>query len=51
MLELIQQIETGKKTSLSKALRETLGSNLIKIIPIAFIWALVWLFIVILREH
>jgi len=49
MLELIQQIETGKKTSLSKALRETLGLNLIKIIPIAFIWALVWLFIVILR--
>ncbi len=49
MLELIQQIETGKKTSFSKALKETLGSNLIKIIPIALIWALVWLFIVILR--
>ncbi len=49
MLELIQQIETGKKTSLSKALGEAFGYNLIKVIPIALIWGIAWLIIVILR--
>ncbi len=49
VLELIQQIESGKPISFSKALRETFGLNLIKIIPIALIWALAWLLIVILR--
>ncbi|MCD6549181.1 hypothetical protein J7K41_00500 [Candidatus Micrarchaeota archaeon] len=49
LLELIQQMETGKKTSLIKALRETVTSDLIRVIPIALIWSFVWLIILILR--
>lgn len=49
MLELIQQIESGEKTSLSKALGEALRYDMLKVIPIALIWGLVWLIIVLLR--
>ena len=49
MLELVQQMESGKGTSLLKALKEALGYNLIRVIPMAFIWGIVWLIIVILK--
>lgn len=49
MLELIQQIESGERTSFAKALKEAFGYDLIKVIPIALIWAVAWLIIVILR--
>lgn len=50
MLELMQQMETGEKLSLSKALHEAFGYDLIKVIPVALIWGLVWLIIVLLRS-
>ncbi len=50
MLELMQQMETGQKLSLSKALKEAFGYDLIKVIPVALIWGLVWLIIVLLRS-
>jgi hypothetical protein len=37
LLELIQQIETGKKLSLGTAFSESIGKNLIKIIPLTFL--------------
>lgn len=49
LLELIQQIETGKQLSLAKAFGESTGTNLIKIIPLAFIWSVIW-FILTLAE-
>jgi len=49
MLEVVQQIETGSKISLKKALEETFGLDLIKVIPLAAVWALVWFIIVIIR--
>ena len=49
MLELVQQLESGKKTSLLNALKEAFGYDLIRVIPIALIWGIVWLIIVILK--
>ena len=48
MLAMVYQIETGEKISFSKALGKTF-SNIFKIIIISLIWALLWLFILILR--
>ena len=50
MLEMMQQMESGKKVSLGRALGEACGYDLIKVIPIALIWGVVWLIIVILRS-
>ena len=49
MLELIQQIESGEKTSLPKAIKEAVGLDMIKVIPVALIWGIVWLIIFILK--
>lgn len=48
MLELMQQIESGKPVSLAAALKETLGFDLIRMIPIAVIWSILWFIILIL---
>jgi len=49
MLELIQQLENGKKLNLSGAFQETLGKNIIKIIPIAVIWAIIWFILTVIQ--
>jgi hypothetical protein len=49
MLELVQQMESGTKTSFAKALRDTFASNLLKVIPVAAVWALLWLIILMLK--
>lgn len=49
MLELLQQAEKDQKFSLVKALRETIFNDAIKAIPIAIVWAVLWLFLLILR--
>ncbi len=49
LLELVQQMETGKEVSLSNAVKETISLDLLKTIPIALIWALVWFILLILR--
>lgn len=49
MLEVMQQIESGERTSFGKALREALFSDLLKVVPIALAWAIVWLIIILLR--
>jgi len=50
MLEFMQQIESGEKISFSKALKEALVLDLLKMIPIAAIWAALWLIILILKS-
>jgi hypothetical protein len=49
MLELMQQIESGKNTSLAKAIGQFIGNDSIKAIPIALIWSVIWFIILILR--
>lgn len=49
MLELIEQIESGEDTSFGRAFKEAVGKDLIKAIPIALVWAIIWTFIVILE--
>lgn len=49
LLELIQQLETGQKMSLSKSFGYTLGQNTIKLIPIVFIWAVIWFILTVIQ--
>jgi len=49
MLEFVQQIESGRKISVLKALKETFIDDFWKVIPIALIWAFVWLIILVIK--
>jgi hypothetical protein len=49
MLEFMQQIEFGEKISLGKAIKEAVFLDLIKVIPVALIWAIVWFILLIIR--
>jgi hypothetical protein len=49
MLEFMQQIESGQKISIKRALKETFGIDFIRMVPIAMIWSVLWFIIVILR--
>ncbi|TSC54265.1 MAG: Uncharacterized protein LiPW31_188 [Microgenomates group bacterium LiPW_31] len=49
LLELIQQLETGQRMSLTKALGYTLGQNILKIIPLVFVWAIIWFILTIIQ--
>ena len=42
MLELVQQLETGKKINLVAALNETICKDLIKALPIMLVWGIIW---------
>lgn len=49
LLELVQQVETAQKPNLAKAIEETLNKNLIKIVPLALIWATIWFILVVIE--
>ncbi|MBI2653542.1 hypothetical protein HYX02_01900 [Candidatus Woesearchaeota archaeon] len=49
MLEFMEQIETGKKISFSKAIKEAVFLDLLKVIPVALIWAIVWFILLVIR--
>ena len=42
LLELIQQLESGKKFNLVSAFFEVVSKDLIKTLPIIFIWVIIW---------
>lgn len=42
LLELIQQLETGQELNLTKSFRHTLSQNILKILPLVFVWAVIW---------
>ncbi len=48
LLELIQQIESGKKADLLKAVFDTLTLNLVKMIPIVIVWTFIWFLLTII---
>jgi hypothetical protein len=41
VLDMIRQIETGEP-SLSRAVRKAFGQDIFKVLPLAFVWAIVW---------
>ncbi|MBM3234014.1 hypothetical protein FJZ19_02880 [Candidatus Pacearchaeota archaeon] len=49
MLEIVQQIESGQKTKFSKALKKSFV-HILTIIPLAILWAVIWLIILILKS-
>lgn len=49
LLELIEQLETGKTVSLIESLRSTLGQNLLKILPLVVIWTVIWFLLLCLQ--
>lgn len=49
LLEMIEQIENDEDPKLFKALSDTLGSNLVRMLPLAFVWATVWFLLVVLE--
>ena len=42
LLELIQQLESGRKTDLRGAFKVTFKQNIVDIIPLVFVWAVIW---------
>lgn len=49
MLEFMQQLEFDKKISFGKAMKEAFLVDLVKVIPIALIWAAVWFTILVIK--
>lgn len=49
MLEFMQQIELGKKISFKKAIKKAIFLDLIKVIPIALIWAIIWFVLLMIK--
>jgi hypothetical protein len=48
LLELMQQIETGSKLSLTQAIGGVIGKNALKAVPIALVWAVLWFILLLL---
>jgi hypothetical protein len=49
LLELIQQLETGKELRLIGAFQQTVSKNMAKILHIALIWAIIWFILTIIE--
>ncbi|MEK7502489.1 MAG: hypothetical protein AAB609_03100 [Patescibacteria group bacterium] len=49
LLELIQQLETGEQMNLLKAFANTVGKNIIKILPLVLVWAVIWFVLTVLQ--
>jgi len=49
LLELIQQLESGNKMSVTKAFGYTLKHNTIKILPIVIVWTVIWFILLVIQ--
>jgi len=49
LLEVMQQIEAGEKPRLMKAWLEFIAKDSLKVLPIAFVWAVIWFILLILQ--
>jgi len=49
LLELIQQLESENKMSVTKAFGYTLGHNTIKILPIVIVWTIIWFILLVIQ--
>ncbi|HZD59354.1 MAG TPA: hypothetical protein VE439_02730 [Anaerolineae bacterium] len=50
LLELIQQLETGRRLSLSDALISTLGYNLATAFPLIIVWTIIWFLLTVIQS-
>ena len=50
MLEFMQQMESGQNISFSRAIKEAVVLDLLKMIPLAAVWAVLWVLISILKS-
>jgi len=48
LLELIQQVESGREISLAAAFGDSLGFNLVRMLPIVVIWTVIWFILTVL---
>lgn len=49
LLELIQQLESGQKMSVTKAFEYALSHNTVRILPIVFVWTIVWFILLVIQ--
>lgn len=49
LLELIQQLESGQGMSVSKAFGYTLRHNSIRMLPIVFVWTIIWFVLLLIQ--
>lgn len=49
LLELIQQLESGQRMSVTKAFGYTLSHNTIRILPIVFVWTIIWFILLVIQ--
>jgi len=49
LLELVEQVERGGRPSLRRALVDTVGENLLSMLPLVLVWSVVW-FVLLLVE-
>jgi hypothetical protein len=49
MLELLQQIENSKPVSILRAFHEAIVKDVIKVIPVALLWSVLWFILLIIR--
>lgn len=49
LLELIQQLESGQRLSVTKAFGYTLTHNTIKILPVVFAWTIIWFILLVIQ--
>lgn len=48
LLEFIQQIRTGDRPNLIKALSDTLGKNFLRFLPLTVVWSVIWFLLMLL---
>ncbi len=49
LLELIQQLESGKQMNIASAFGHTLSHNTIKILPVVFVWTIIWFILLVIQ--
>lgn len=49
LLELIQQLESGQKLSVTKAFGYSLTHNTLKILPVVFVWTVIWFVLLVIQ--
>jgi hypothetical protein len=50
LLELIQQLESGKEVRLRTAFKDTMMHNFIHIIPIVIVWTIIWFLLLVIQS-
>jgi hypothetical protein len=49
LLELIEMLESGEKPSLRRAIKSTVGGNLVHMLPIIVVWTVIWFVLAVIQ--